>query len=103
MNKELSGTTVDVDAEGYLTDPGQWTKEVAVELAKEEGIELNDRHWKVIDFIRKDGAENGTAPNVRRITKIGGVPTKELYELFPGGPAKKAAKVSGYGKPHGCL
>jgi len=103
MTKEINGLSVDVDAEGYLADPKQWTKELATGLAKEEGIELSDQHWAIIEFIRKDGAENGTAPNIRRITKIGGFPTKELYNLFPGGPAKKAAKIAGYQKPHGCI
>lgn len=101
--KKVAGVDIEVNEEGYMTKPDQWTKAIAVELAKEEGITLSDPHWKVIDFIRKDGTENGTAPNIRRMTKVGGIPTKELYDLFPGGPAKKAAKISGYPKPHGCI
>ncbi len=101
--QELAGLKVELNAEGYMTDPQQWTREVAVELAKGLDIALTDAHWKVIDFIRKDGVENNGAPNVRRLTKVGGIPTKELYELFPGGPAKNAAKIAGYPKPAGCV
>jgi len=101
--REIAGTTVDVNPDGFMTDPAQWTREVAQELAKEEHLMLRDGHWKVIEFIRKDGAENGEPPTLRRITKLGGVTTKELYELFPGGPAKKAARIAGYPKPHGCI
>ena len=103
MTKQINGVSVDVDAEGFLTDPNHWTKELAEGLAKEEGINLTELHWQVIEFIRKDAEENGTAPNIRRINKVGGIPVKQLYELFPGGPAKKAAKIAGYQKPHGCV
>ena len=101
--KQLGSAIVTVDQEGFMTDPAQWTPEIAKLLAQEEGIPLDERRWKVIEFIRRDGQENGSAPNIRRITKAGGVTTKELYELFPGGPAKKAAKIAGYPKPHGCI
>lgn len=101
--KPIAGTLVDVNAEGFLTDPNQWTKEIAAAIAQEEGIVLGENHWKMIDFVRNDAKENGEPPTVRRITKVGGVTTKELYALFPGGPAKKAAKIAGYPKPHGCI
>ncbi len=102
--KEIAGVQVEVDDEGFMTNPDQWTKEIAAELAKEEGIEeLTDGHWKVIEFMRKDFKEKGTVPTIRRINKVGGVPTKELYTLFPNGPAKKAAKIAGLSKPQGCV
>lgn len=101
--RQIAGAPVEVNSEGFLTDPKQWTREIAATLAQEEGIALGEGHWKVIDFVRKDGAESGEAPNIRRITKLSGVTTKELYALFPGGPAKKAAKIAGYPKPHGCI
>lgn len=101
--KQFAGVPVDVNDEGFLLDPKQWTRDVAGEVAKEEGIELGEGHWKVIDFIRKDAQMNGEPPNVRRLSKVGGIPTKDLYALFPGGPAKKAAKIAGYPKPHGCI
>ncbi len=102
--KEIAGVQVDLNDEGFMTNPDQWTEEIAVELAKEEDIqELTDGHWKIIKFMRSDYKEKGQAPTVRRMNKVGGIPTKELYDLFPKGPAKKAAKISGLGKPQGCV
>ena len=102
--KEIAGVQVDFDDEGFMTNSDQWSKEIAAVLAKEEGIDaLTDGHWKVIDYIRADFAEKGQAPSIRRMNKVGGIPTKDLYELFPQGPAKKAAKISGLGKPQGCV
>ena len=102
--RDIAGKTVEFDEEGFMVNPDDWTKDIATELAREIGIdELTDRHWTVIDFSRADFAEKGEAPTLRRITKAGGVPTKELYKLFPKGPAKKVALVSGLGKPTGCI
>jgi tRNA 2-thiouridine synthesizing protein E len=101
--KQIAGVTVDVDDEGYMTNHSQWTRDVAAALAQEEGITLNDPHWKVLDFIDRDFQERGVVPGMRRMNKIGGIPTKELYSLFPGGPIKKAAKISGYPKPASCV
>ena len=102
--REIAGKTVNFDDEGFMTNPDEWAPEVAEELAGEIGIApLTEGHWKVIEFSRADYAENGEAPTLRRITKAGGVPTKELYKLFPKGPAKKVALVSGLGKPTGCI
>ena len=102
--KEIAGKSVQVDNDGFLANPEDWSKEIAAELAKEEGIDvLTDGHWKVIEFMRADFGEKGTAPTLRRLSKVGGIPTKDLYELFPNGPAKKAARISGLGKPQGCV
>lgn len=102
--REIAGKTVEFDEEGFMVNPEDWSKDIALELAKEIGIqELNEDHWKVIEFSRADFAEKGEAPSLRRITKAGGVPTKDLYKLFPKGPAKKVALVSGLGKPTGCI
>ena len=95
---------VSFDAEGFMTDPNEWNEEIADALAAEEGIdELTDRHWAVINFVRDEYAKNGEPPTLRTITKQSGVPTKEVYELFPKGPAKKVARISGLGKPKGCI
>lgn len=94
---------VQLDADGFLANAADWTPEIAAEFAREAGIELTDRHWDVINFCRKDAAETGTPPTVRRITKVGGIPTKEMYQLFPGGPGILAAKISGLSKPKGCI
>jgi len=102
--RTISGKTVQVNDEGFMTNPAEWDKDIAVELAKEEGIaELSDAHWKVIDFCRQTGESTGKAPTLRQITSGSGVSTKELFGLFPKGPAKKVAKISGLGKPEGCV
>jgi dissimilatory sulfite reductase related protein len=102
--KQYGMSSVDVDADGYLTDFSQWTREVAAAIAREEGIaELTPAHWKVLEFMQQEARETGQAPSIRRLNKSGVVSTKELYELFPGGPAKKAAKIAGMKKPEGCV
>ncbi len=95
---------ISFNEEGFMTDPSQWTKEIAVVIAAQEGIEtLTDAHWKIIDFCRKTGESTGKAPTLRQITDGAGVSTKDLFALFPKGPAKKVAKISGLGKPEGCV
>jgi dissimilatory sulfite reductase related protein len=102
--REVAGKTLGFDAGGFMVDASQWSREVAAALAKEDGIdELTARHYMVIDFMRKEVEEKGSAPTIRRLTKQSGVPTKELYALFPGGPAKKAARIAGLKKPEGCV
>jgi tRNA 2-thiouridine synthesizing protein E len=102
-NKVLAGVTVPVNAEGFLTDPTAWTKEIGAEIAREEGLpDLTAAHWKVIDFCRSN-AENGKSPTLRTITNGTGLTTKELFALFPKGPAKKVARIAGLGKPEGCV
>ncbi|MEW6027877.1 MAG: TusE/DsrC/DsvC family sulfur relay protein [Chloroflexota bacterium] len=97
-------TTIAFNPEGFMTDPNQWTKEIAVELAKQEGIEsLAAEHWKIIDFCRATGLTSGKAPTLRQITTGTGVSTKDLFALFPKGPAKKVARIAGLGKPEGCV
>lgn len=103
-SKVIAGKTVEVNEEGFLVNPEEWTKEIAAELAKEEGIaELTEAHWKVIDFSRDSAGSTGAAPTLRAITSGSGVTTKELFSLFPKGPAKKVAKIAGLGKPEGCV
>lgn len=99
----VNGSSVAVNDEGFLLNPADWSREVAEELARQSKIQLTPRHWEVLDFCRKDHAETGEAPGVRRITKVGGVPTKEMYQLFPGGPGKLSAKLAGLAKPTGCV
>ncbi len=102
--KEIAGTTVQVNDEGYMTDPSEWNKEIAAAIAVEEGIgDLAEGHWKVIEFLQKDYEEKGSMPSLRRVTKAGGVPTKDLYALFPGGPLKKSSKIAGLKKPASCV
>jgi len=102
-NIDVNGTPIEVNAEGFLVNPNDWNEAVAQQLAASASIGLTPRHWDVIHFCRKDFEDTGKSPGVRRITKVGGVPTKEMYDLFPGGPGKLAAKLSGLEKPKGCL
>ena len=96
--------TIERNEEGFLINPAHWTKEIAIEIAQGEGIaELTDAHWKIIEFSRANAENSGAAPTLRQITKGAGVPTKSLFKLFPKGPAKKVAKISGLGKPEGCV
>jgi TusE/DsrC/DsvC family sulfur relay protein len=100
----LAGSPVEVDPEGFLVHPEPWTEEMAREIARENGIpELSERHWQVVRFMRRAYMETGSAPSIRSLGKSSGVPIKELYELFPKGPAKLAAKIGGIPKPRGCI
>ena len=100
----LAGSTVEVDAEGFLLQADQWNEQMAAEIARENGVpELTDRHWQVVNFMRKTYLETGSAPSIRSLGKTSGVPIKELYQLFPKGPAKLAAKIGGIPKPRGCI
>jgi TusE/DsrC/DsvC family sulfur relay protein len=102
--KIITGKPVEVNEEGYLTDPSQWSREIAAEIAKEEGIPvLTDDHWKVLTYLQKETRETGTLPSIRKLRSTGVMPTKELYGLFPEGPLKKAAKIAGLAKPASCV
>lgn len=99
----LSGMTVEVNEEGFLLSPDAWTPELAAEIAREEGIEtLTPAHRQVIEWCRQN-AVNGRSPTLRQITAGTGLSTKELFALFPKGPAKKVARIAGLGKPEGCV
>jgi tRNA 2-thiouridine synthesizing protein E len=100
----IADSPVDVDAEGFLTDPAQWNEQIAEAIATQNGIpELTERHWLVVRFMRDRYLQTGTAPSIRSLGKESGVPIKELYQLFPKGPAKLAAKIGGIPKPKGCI
>jgi len=100
----IAEPSVDVDSEGFLTNPEQWNEQLAEQIARENGIpELTERHWLVIQFMRDRYLTTGTAPSIRSLGKESGVPIKELYQLFPKGPAKLAAKIGGIPKPRGCI
>ena len=102
MEKEYEGITVAVNDEGYLTDFTQWTKEIATGIAKEEGIEMTDEHWKVIDYLQ-DQYRKGIPLTIRNIGKSGLVDIKTFYKLFPNGPLKISSRISGIPKPVGCI
>ncbi|SDP46805.1 tRNA 2-thiouridine synthesizing protein E [Nakamurella panacisegetis] len=99
----LAGHQVHVNEEGFLTDPAEWSRDLAVTLAGQIGIELTDAHWKVLEFLRSDFAERGETATLRRVSAVGGVPVKALFALFPQKPAKKMAYIAGLPKPIGCV
>jgi tRNA 2-thiouridine synthesizing protein E len=100
----LAAVDVELNEEGFFVHPEAWTEEMAPELARREGIDLlTDRHWEVIRFMRAEYLAKGTGPTVRVLGKTSGVSIKELYQLFPKGPAKIAAKIAGIPKPRGCI
>jgi dissimilatory sulfite reductase related protein len=100
--KTIAGVALEVNDEGYLTDASQWTKEVAEEIAKELKIELTDKHYQVINFLREKYLE-GTPLTIRKVGKSGIVDIKEFYTLFPGGPLKISSKIAGIPKPTSCV
>ena len=100
--KTYAGVTVDVNEEGYFTDPLQWNRDIAVEMAKEEGIVLTDQHFAIIEFLRNK-VLNGEALSIRSINRSGVIDVKTFYQLFPGAPLKKATKIAGVPKPASCV
>ena len=102
--KEIEGRKFDFDGDGFLTDPTIWDEEVARLIAKDDDIEeLNEKHWAIINIIRKNWEEKGMAPMVRTICQETGIRLREIYELFPLGPARGACRVAGLPKPDGCV
>ena len=101
----IADTSVEVNDEGFFVDPNQWTEAMAPILAEEVGVPtpLTDRHWIVLNYMRQEYFEKGTGPTVRKLGKASGVSTKELFQLFPKGPAKLAALCAGIPKPRGCI
>lgn len=100
--KNILGKDVNVNEDGYLTDASQWTKEIAAEIAKEEGITLTDKHYEVLNYLR-DRVQKGEVLTIRSVGKSGLVDIKGFYDLFPGGPLKKASKIAGIPKPVSCV
>ena len=99
------GTPLAVNEDGFLLDPGEWTEEIALFLAREqEGLEgLDNDHWAVLRYIRGFYLEHGRAPMIRYICKTTGIKLKAIYALFPSGPAKGACKLAGLPSPDGCV
>jgi len=101
---QCEGKVYDVDEDGFLQDPDLWNDDVAKDFMSTEGItELTDDHWKVIHYIRNYYLQFGIAPMVRKVCKQTGFTLKEIYNLFPSGPAKGACKLAGLPKPTGCV
>jgi len=99
----LDGHQIHVNDEGFLTDPAEWTEDLARTLAAQIGIELTDAHWQAVRFLREDYERQGETATIRRVSTVGGIPVKQLFALFPQKPAKKMAYVAGLPKPVGCV
>jgi len=100
--KTYAGQSVEVNDEGYMVDTSQWSREVAAEIAKEEGIDLTDKHYEVLEFLRASN-EKGETLTIRKVGKSGIVDIKGLYKLFPGGPLKHSSRIAGIPKPASCV
>jgi TusE/DsrC/DsvC family sulfur relay protein len=99
----IAGLDVTVDDEGFMTVYEEWTEDVGDALAASIGIEMTDEHWSAIRFLRDDFKDQGETPTLRRVTTVGGIATKTLFQLFPKKPAKKMAYIAGLPKPKGCV
>ena len=101
---QLGGKLIEIDEDGFIQDPDAWDEGVAADLAKTEGVDnLTVEHWKIVRFLREYYLEFSMAPMIRKLCKSTGFPLKEIYELFPSGPAKGACKIAGLPKPTGCV
>ena len=104
MQAVYAGVEVQVGEDGYMTDHAQWTREIGAAIAVQEGIvALTEAHWKVISYLQEQVKATGTMPTIRGLKSANIIPVKELYELFPGGPLKKASKIAGLKKPESCV
>lgn len=95
--------TVEFDNDGFMIDESAWNEEIGKAIAEALEVDLSDRHWEVIRYARSEFETNGEPPTLRRITQQTDVSMKEMYKLFPGGPAKIAANIAGLKKPTGCI
>ncbi len=95
--------TIEFDDEGFMVDESAWNEEIGEAIAEALEVDLTDRHWEVINYARKEFDTNGEPPTLRKITQQTDVSMKEIYQLFPGGPAKIAANIAGLKKPTGCI
>jgi TusE/DsrC/DsvC family sulfur relay protein len=101
---EHGSVSIEVDEDGFIQEPDKWNEDVAAALATTEGInDLTQDHWKVMNYLRNYYLEFGVAPMIRKLCKETGYPLKQIYELFPSGPAKGACKLAGLPKPTGCV
>ncbi len=99
----IAGSEVAVDDEGFMTAYDEWNEEIGAALAAQIGIEMTEDHWRAVKFLREDFAGQGETATIRRVSTVGGIPTKQLFQLFPKKPAKKMAYIAGLPKPQGCV
>jgi tRNA 2-thiouridine synthesizing protein E len=101
---ELGGKQMEIDEDGFIQDPAGWDEAVAKSLALTENVDdLSENHWKLVNYLREYYLKFNMAPMIRKLCKETGFSLKEVYEMFPSGPAKGACKVAGLPKPTGCV
>ena len=104
MELTVNNQKIEMDGDSFMLQPELWNDEVAKVIAQADDInDLTEDHWKVIRIIRQNYEEKGLAPMVRVICKETGLKLKQIYELFPLGPARGACRVAGLPKPEGCV
>ncbi len=99
----IEGMEIHVNDEGFMTVYDEWNEDIAKVLATNIGVQLTDEHWEALMFVRQDYAAEGESPTLRRVSNVGGIPTKKLFTLFPKKPAKKMSYIAGVPKPVGCV
>ncbi|MDT8901788.1 TusE/DsrC/DsvC family sulfur relay protein [Anaeroselena agilis] len=103
-NIDVKGQQIEVDEDGFLVDPDVWNQDIVEAFAKLEDVtELTEDHWKVINYLRDYYKQFGIAPMIRKLCKDTGFSLKQIYDMFPSGPAKGACKLAGLPKPTGCV
>jgi tRNA 2-thiouridine synthesizing protein E len=100
--KTIAGVQVNLSDDGYLEDMSQWNEDIAKEIAQEVNIELTDKHFEVLNYLR-DKTSAGEALTIRGVGKSGITDVKGLYKLFPKGPLKFSSKIAGIPKPTSCI
>ena len=103
MSIEVNGESVETTPSGFLIKIEDWSEALAQVIAKEEGVELTEKHWDVINYLRDEFINNaGNQPNTRNMVKAmvkkwgdKKVNAKSLYDLFPGNPSKQAGRIGG--------
>ncbi len=103
MGITVNGNEIATTALGFLENIDDWSEDVARAIAAEEDLELETRHWDVIEYLRDEYLNNGgNQPNTRSLVKTmaarwddRSVNAKTLYDLFPGDPSKQGGRIAG--------
>ena len=103
MSISVLGTEIATTDSGFLENVEDWSEEVARVLAAQEQLELSERHWDLVRFLRDEYVNNGgNQPNTRNLVKAmakawddKAVNAKSLYDLFPGDPSKQGGRIAG--------
>jgi tRNA 2-thiouridine synthesizing protein E len=104
------GRDVPLDEDGHLADPADWSRDLAWAMADGEGLDLTDRHWWVIDFVREYHQRYATPPLMRVLIAAmrtafddPELSSRDLYRLFSQHPVRQACRLGGYPKPDWCI